>query len=632
MSDFSIPVFDFLGHQGQINAICLSDEGQIFYAVEDQSIRIWDIAKKKMVHVLSSINLATKFLKISSNGKLLAAGDEHGFIELWNLTNFTRISRIQAYTSALLNMLFAEEEYTLITLGVSDTYLLKKFKLDTRKLILKLEVELDLEEEVRHAIITTNNKSVVTLVSEEMLFSKFKNFKIIHEFEHEDIKQINSSLNRDSLFGITKDGLLKIWELKKLKVTFEMQIPMDEFQNEITHTALDSVRGWLIFGNHNKIWIWDIQANELLRGLKVPKSQGTIDSINCFVIDPLEDRLIIGGSKSLRIVDINTGKNLQSIRRKPISPPYYSNFRHSHLSRDHNFIVTIRKLIDKTKTKEVIEVWDVKTRERKHEIFPEMEADSNITSLTISPDAKFFVTGDDSKVSNGTIWNLKTGKVRKKLKELDYGVNSIIVSEDSSLIITSDNMFDIEMFDAKTGKYLKKISSATKNVSSFTLTKDNSTLVCAFRDVLDREFDIIIWNVQTGDTINRLSAEIGWEDGIIDVEYSKNEKELIARSNFGYLVKWDTKSWKMKEKTEGTAQKLAELLKENAFVHPFAENLILNVSDREEITPPIQKFLKLWLEKPTWISKSNDVFSLISEIPEDEEGTTPTEEIENLIK
>ena len=178
--------------------------------------------------------------------------------------------------------------------------------------------------------------------------------------------------------------------------------------------------------------------------------------------------------------------------------------------------------------------------------------------------------------------------------------------------------------------YLKKISSSTKNVSSLALTKDNNTLVCAYRDVLDRDFDIIILNVERGEEIKLLSADIEWEEKIIHVEFSLDEKELVGRSSSGEWIKWDTKSWKITKRIDGSTQRLSERLNKNPYIYPFAENLILNISDDTELTPAMRDFLKSWLEKPKWISKSKDVFSLISEIS-NERITELKVEIENLL-
>ena len=71
---------------------------------------------------------------------------------------------------------------------------------------LRLDDEFDLEEEVRHTIITDNDKTIISLTPKEILFFKFKNLKITQEFEHEGLEMINSSLNRDSLFGIDING------------------------------------------------------------------------------------------------------------------------------------------------------------------------------------------------------------------------------------------------------------------------------------------------------------------------------------------------------------------------------------------------------------------------------------------
>lgn len=627
--NYNIPIFNFSGHLGEINAVCVTRSNQIIFAIEDRTIRIWDIAQKKLVQVFHSVNNETKFLSLSSNEKYLLAADPEGFLEIWDLSTMSRFCRVEAFTVSLTTAFFSNREDVIISSGYSDVYLIQKHKIDKNG-NLKAEVEFDIEEEIKFMGLGENNL-IFALGSEEIIQLTFKGLKIKKEFEHDNLVSLYFSDNAKYVIGINTLGLLKIWQIKNFKLLYERQLSLEEFPAGVTNIKFLEDSFLMIYGDSTKIKIWDLKNDILKIEITAEKRKGKIDYINCIEISPSQDYLVLGCNDRLRIVDLQSGKNILSIRRKPMSPPYHKDYQLSELSQDGQFLICIRKLVDKSISKELIEVWDLTSIKKIHEIIPEMGPENKITALRISSDSKFFVTGDNAKETGGFIWNLKTGKRRKKLKELDYGVNSVFITQDNSMIITSDETFDIEVFESKTGKFIRRLSSTTKHVASFAMTRDNQKLVCAYRDIMDRDSDIIVWNFESGNIEQLLTANIDSDDQVIWVGFSSDEKLLLAKSRFGYLITYETKNWNLRSSVLTLNQEMRPHAEGQIHSYPLAENIILNITKNVDITPKIKEFLENWSKKNLWLSLSEDSYSLKSEVGDQELNEYETQ-IEQIYK
>ena len=607
-------MFDFTGHLGKIQDLCFTKQNQVIYSVDDQSIRIWDIEKKRLTHVLHSLNQSNGILVLSAAEKYLLAGDLDGYIELWDLITPSRICRIKAFTRQLSALLFIPETYIVMATGISNTHLVKKYKIDKNSSLV-FEDEIDIDSEAKYLGMGNKNNSVFVVTDEVIINLKFKKMKIQEEIIIDEMNAISISESQNEFASIDNNGLVSLWEIKKFKIIDEFQVDQD-FSNDIIHLKYLPDKGHLIFGDPSKIRIWDIKNNSMVSEIKASKSRGITDEILRINYIQSQDILILAGSEKLSLIEYSTVKRLQTIRRTPKSPPYYSNYRIAKLSQDASRMVAIRKRIEKNAEIDLIEVSDIS----KNQIIHSLESgnnESSITAIDIAPDAKIFVTGDDAKQTNGIIWTMKTGKGGKKLKELDYGVNAIIISKDLSHIITADATFDIEVFDSKTGKLQRRLSSTTKHVTSFALTKDNSILVCGFRDIMDRSTDVIIWDFQTGGLITQLSAGIEFEDKIVHVEFSADEKLLYAKSELGIIASWEVKSWKAKDPIKNLETHNFEPIEDKLYVYPFGENIILNLPN-QEYPEAILSYLTILREKPLYISLSRDVYLNYKDLNEDQ--------------
>ncbi|MHA2249404.1 MAG: WD40 repeat domain-containing protein [Candidatus Kariarchaeaceae archaeon] len=613
MTGVVIPFHPFTGHTGEILDVCISsDSKRIYYAVNDGTIRVLDFDTKKLIHVFHCLNGFPISISLSFDNRFLAAADNNANIEVWDLVLSKKIEKLRAYDKEIFTLEFSTKDYFLFSSGESDEMILKQWKLD-KNFNLKLNKEMELDDEVHQIIVSAKNESILA-VGEDMIYhSNFNLNKSKNQIEYEGIVTANISADSKFIYGGDTNGRIIIWNAKKGKQVDVLEEPADKhvFGKAIYAMALSS--NYVIFGDRNKIKIWDLEAKSVHKEFKSTGKKEDKDKFNTTIIAPNNEYFVVGGSQRLRIGDLKEGKWIKAIRRPPLSPPYYDDYTLTAISPDFKYLIGIRDKIEKSTISEIIEVWELSSRTKLHEIHPPIEEGGSISCLAIALNNKFFVTGDDtdSSEARAIIWDIKTGKAKKTLQDLDYGVNSLIISHDSKYIISSDQTFDIEIWDVRSGKLVKKLSESTKNISYFALSDDLQYLVCAFRDVLDRQYDIVVFDLEIDKMINELSANIDWDDKIVWTGFSKDQKYLYARSEQGYLINWEFKSGKYQNKIEDQDNYILYNPFSDVNVYPLAENLILHISDKcKELSPYLRSFLKLVNEKSEWIMLDNEVFSL----------------------
>ncbi|MBU2020340.1 MAG: caspase family protein [Bacteroidetes bacterium] len=149
-----------------------------------------------------------------------------------------------------------------------------------------------------------------------------------------------------------------------------------------------------------------------------------------------------------------------------------------------------------------------------------------IYHINLSPDLNYLATtASDTTV---LIWDYTSGKLLHRFSVFSF--NSVF-NRESTQLITYDIDGKIVFWDLKSGKKTRTISSTKPEYSSVGIFNTAGDIL-----VLSCDEIIFFWNLKTGKEIKKLDGQSG---GIFHLEFSKDEKSLIATYNGKNVLIWD---------------------------------------------------------------------------------------------
>ncbi|MDB4555486.1 WD40 repeat domain-containing protein [bacterium] len=179
---------------------------------------------------------------------------------------------------------------------------------------------------------------------------------------------------------------------------------------------------------------------------------------------------------------------------------------------------------------ENIEVWDVKTGEKKHTL---EGRNGGVSGAAFSPDGNSF----HSKFSNGVvrIWDANTGEQKLTLKGHAVTVLSVAYSADGSSIASGSGDKTIKIWDAQTGRERLTLKGHGDSVTSVAFSPDCNSIVSGSSDKT-----IKIWDAKTGKV--KLTLK-GHETDVSTVAYSPDGRNIASSSRYTVRI-WDAKTGK----------------------------------------------------------------------------------------
>jgi len=112
----------FIGHNGFVNAIAISPDGQMLATgSSDKKVILWNVATGNQLRQLVGHSDRVISLDFSSNGTMLASGSEDNYVILWNTLTGATVRKIYQY-AAPNSIVFSPNNQS-IAAGLSNYYL-----------------------------------------------------------------------------------------------------------------------------------------------------------------------------------------------------------------------------------------------------------------------------------------------------------------------------------------------------------------------------------------------------------------------------------------------------------------------------------------------------------------------------
>lgn len=455
--------------------------------------------------------------------------------------------------------------------------------------------------------ISHNGKLILTSSSDYLgydatnylsIFNTETGKKIIDLKGHEDVvDQANFSL--DNKFVLTNTlNTVKFWNTANGEELYSLT-PHDS--GSFTLITSPENKRFITYSKDSLIKLWDTASGKLIKNTIVDS-----EKIFWVTFNKKADKLLIAtANRSVYIVDLNSGIEIQSIKK------FSSNIRRVFFSSDESKLITVdsenkltvwsnqnkvKKIFevdhvnyswnnhlhlngDKmiTYDKYLVKVWDINTGQ----LIAELYSDGNrISSVSFSENGKYIMTTSQDEESNSIIWSTKTFK---PLKHLKNHTSPLINAKFDEKI---DNVF--ALFRNHTLIYQKNNSLAdihqNGKISPLILFNSDKTKLL---QIVDKN------TIRTLDIYGRIISEYNEEIFYIDSSnniLNKAGTKLFSMADFSSVKLWD-KSLDLYYKLpnsqviggEATSIKISKKFSILALINPDASIQIFDLRDGQRL-------------------------------------------------
>ncbi len=305
-------------------------------------------------------------------------------------------------------------------------------------------------------------------------------------------------------------------------------------------------KGFISSSEDTTLKIWSIEKEKAARTLSGHQAPVTSVAVS------KDGRYAVSGSQdfTVRIWDVRQGKQVKALRKKR-TQPLENAVTSVVFSPDGKYVVVgydagsnfrgriARKGQDCTK--EALEdlgdanviLWDISTGKEKKKMFMYTH---NVYSVDISPDGKYAIStglplvvpGDeDIQAIEMTLWNLSNGCPIKNFEGHDIDARTAVFSPDGRSVLSGSSDLTVRIWDTATGKVTKSLAIHTSRVNSVAISPNGKFGLSGSDDTT-----MILWDLSTGHWLSFLGAHEDERWLIFDAsgywDASANGGELVA--------------------------------------------------------------------------------------------------------
>ena len=426
-----------LGHTGAIRVFAYSKENSFLASSgEDQTIRLWDLEKKKQVFTFNGHAGLVECLTFSPDGQFLASGGQDGVICLWNTNTGAQITWFEGSDGPVTCISFSSDGKYLIS--VNNERIINIWEIASRKIINQVNGGAYLTQE----LYTTEDKQYVVYRdgNNTLRLWNWSNGQVINvpnveniykELDKNNKKQTPTSMlisPKGNFLALSGDHEISIWDIKTDKKILYY-----------THDFPDGVIKQIIFRPDEKCLFAAISRNEE----SIIVNMNIINQATSFFHPRLNDvEKISFEPNGQYLTIINANKNAET----------YFYFQQQLNKVDEINLVSIDKEISSTVFESegnlivtghkngMVRVWDLTSNQCVRRFAGHH---SEVRGIDISPNGNRIASiGQDNQIF---VWDTSSGKVLLQSKLPLYESNedkdlpslSIHFSPDGNYAITS---------------------------------------------------------------------------------------------------------------------------------------------------------------------------------------------------
>jgi WD40 repeat protein len=415
--------------KNEVYSVSFSPDGKtLATGSSDQTIKLWDVQKGKVLHTLEGHEGKVMSVSFSSDSKILATGSFDKKIKLWDVHNGNLIQTLSGHKNQVYSVNFSPDRNskTLATGSFDNT--IKLWSLDERRENNTLEGH---ESEIYSVSFSPdrNSKTLATGSGDDTIkLWDVDNKKEIYTFSKDKKSFMSVSFNSDGkiLAAGSADNTTTLWNTK----TGVLIRTLKGHNNKVRSVRFSPDGETLATGSEDKTTkLWNVKTGVLIRTLEGHKEPVTSVSFR-----PNSETLATGSEdNTTKLWNVKTGELIR------ILEGHKKKVRSVSFSPDGETLATGSE--DTT-----IKLWNVKTGKL---IDTLNKNNSVVYSISFSSDRKTLATGN----ANHTIklWDLNTRKNIRTIQGHQDAVYGVSFSPDGKTLATGSSDRTIKLWNRETG-------------------------------------------------------------------------------------------------------------------------------------------------------------------------------------
>ncbi|HLK56087.1 MAG TPA: AAA-like domain-containing protein, partial [Chthonomonadaceae bacterium] len=487
---FAIPI------NGQISSVAISPDGTRLaipnsgygshLAIPD-TVKICDAITGRAITLLDE-NHGIVSTAFSSDGKLLALGNNNGTVTLWDVQSGRVRLTLRGHPRGVDSVCFSSDSKRLITLsvgfGLPDGVfeaMTKVWETDTGRCLFTLTKEdaAALSHDGRY-VVTGNYEGIVRIWD-------IATGRPIESWRGSSSNLTSVAFSPDGLRVATGDlyGTVQVWDVAARHRVLRLKHATDR----AWATFSPDGRRLLTWGDDGTAKAWEAQTGRLLLTLRLPEMVrfGNFYPDGRRIVTISRENKRDDPNDTVRVWDAWSDRHTLQFQAHPAAVKALA------FSPDGKRLVTGGK-------EAVARIWEAATG---RPLLALSGHTAPIYCVAYAPDGRQVVTGSDD--STARVWDAESGSALFVLRGGGGRVNAVAWSPDGHYIVTGHNDKTARVWDARTGREIETLQGHTDYVMSVACSPDSRQIVTASADYTAK-----LWDAASGHVIRTLPKFNNW--------------------------------------------------------------------------------------------------------------------------
>ncbi|KAH8926376.1 WD40 repeat-like protein [Atractiella rhizophila] len=529
------------GHSGWVRAVAFSADGQqVASGASDSAIRIWDTEKGQCLNVLRGHTGWVHTVAFSPNGEFIVSGSQDHTVRIWNATTGEQLKVLQGHTDYLRAVTFSPDGARVAS-GASDMTV-RIWDVPTGEQLTVLQCQSDF---IR-AICFSNDGTKVALASDDKTVQVWNvsTQEQLHVLRgHSDaVRGVCFSPNGDKIVSGADDKTVRVWDVatgEQLKLIsghtgWIHAVAYSPDGATITSSSEDqTIKTWdALTGQHLKTLESDSELLSTYATKDIPKPSDPPSQAPEVAVKP-QPNALQGHSDFVRAVSFSPDGSKVATGSFDSTVRIWDAVTGDQLSilRGHtNFVRAVRFSPDGTKVgsgsdDKTARIWDIATGE-----YLELKDHENdVRAVAFSPNGWKFATGSDDKTIR--IWNVVEGKLLVTLSGHTGWVQAVSFSPDGARLASGSSDLTLRIWDLKTEECLNVLQGHSGWILAVSFSPKGDVVASGSSDKTVR-----LWDAATGKGLKVLQGHTHW---LSTLSFSAEGSTLTSEDTGGHTIRWN---------------------------------------------------------------------------------------------